>query len=47
MTKNYVEIKYRRKIFKLRAEEIHKVFRTKQRKCPTIPPFFSDFKNVH
>ena len=37
MTKTFVELKYKRKAYKLRIDEIKKVYRTVHRNTPVLP----------
>ena len=39
MAKSYIELRYKKRTYKLRAEEIGKVYRITKRKIPTIPAF--------
>ena len=46
MAKSFVELKYRRKTYKLRANDINRVFKSLKRPSPAIPHFDEKFKTL-
>lgn len=45
MSKAFIELKYRKKTYKLRANDISKLYKTPKRPTPKIPSFYDNFKN--
>jgi hypothetical protein len=39
MSKAFIELRYRKKVYKLRANDISKLYKTAKRNVPCIPPF--------
>ena len=46
MAKNYIELRFKKRTYKLQADEIERMFRIKKRKTPAIPLFRQDFKEL-
>ena len=44
MAKNYIELRFKKRTYKLQAEEVGRMFRIKKRKTPAIPLFGPDLK---
>ena len=46
MSKAFIELKFKKRVYKLRITEIHKMYKVEKRMTPPLPSFLGNFKNT-
>ena len=46
MSKVFIELKFKKRVYKLRITEIHKMYKVEKRITPPLPSFLGNCKNV-